>query len=907
MSLLTLYPRWSDLRRRMSRAGELMRGVTRAAAARAPVVGTGRVRPPEPQSWTPAARPDASARAAFEERVAAANLRLMPYPFANALAIVTDLDAAERNDYTAYRGQLVDELGLDFGDSAFLHCTGGLYPRNVRAVREMALSFFRYDGDVNDLSSKTRDLNSNFTFLEVLREYHLGNISHLHSYGALGPRLVALGAASEIAQTGARFPCPQKATRVVGFAVRQVVCLAVVIHLAPSLARRVRAVEILGEDGAAVGRYRLLPLPADGWQPELGVPGGGRQAFWFEFDPTSAGDVAPMHSLARTLDIRFEPGAVEKDMVGEAFIVGVHRLTLKRMLDRLDRDFNVHFNTLVDHNASSFIAPSTEGFRRGMNLDALEAGGPASHYGRVREDRLSFSTLADDPAATAYVGDFIHDRFGIVYINPGGWSGEQVELDLNTLLFPVQTRDGHGVHLARRVIPQLQRADRASAELKSDMGTQSFPSRLATALDEAETADGRVWPIYTHLGNVRPKDQRRDPYLDWQPLHRAQALHYGFGAGGPGAPRLWLTQATTLYHYAAMMQGAAGHVAPGETEDCVVISPWDDPVTGQRFGETPDSLHGLTLYVPDRDRARLFLGGTEIDAFTRNPPDGAGRASVTVVGMAARHVLFDEIAPQVVADEAATASSAWVEADDSHSGRHHLSLTLDRDGSAGFSIPLAPFHPAAAQYLSYALRMSEGLDGATVGLITADGGTFQFAHGRGAGGPPVTATYRCADAPAGAWRRHIVPFYGLDWNDDAAPGGPLPNRRLRALTVRIAGRAGARLDLDCVSLIRPRGWRRPAPKAGFVFGGEVRAADGSAAAGATVRLAARPLTGATAGPARETVTDEAGLFAFTGLPAPAILEVSVLSGDGAPALAPRTFELHGDSFSAILAAPTEHA
>ena len=851
-------------------------------------------------AWTPHKHPDSAVLARFEKRVADANLRLMPYPFANALSIVTDLDASERDDYTAYREQLVDKLGLDFSDSAFLHCSGGTYPRNVRAVREMALSFFRYDCDTLDLSTATRDLASAFTFLEVLREYHLGNISHLHSYGILGPRIVPLGPASDIRKGEVRFPCLQEATEVSGFAVRQVPCLAVVVRMDESLVERIGHVEILNKAGESVGHYRHLKVPVNSWKPRVGPSRPHQQSHWFEFAATPGGDPAPMHSLAHELRISFEGGHVSEDMLGEAHIVGLYREPLKRMLDVLAESFNVRFNTLVDHNATSFIAPSTEKYRCGMNLDAHKAGGAASHYGRVRENELSFSTLADDPESTAYISDFVHDRLGIVYINPGGWSGESLELNLNNVLFPVVTRDGHGVYLARRVIPGLHKSDVETDDLKSDMGTRSFSSRLRSAIAEADLSRGGVWPIYTHLGNIRPKEQRCDPYLDQQPLNDLQERFYGFGTHAQETQRLWVTQPTTLYHYAAMMRSAHEQVSVNEGS-CAVVTPWTDEVTGLRLGETPQSLHGLTIYVSDRESGRVVLGDKEIDDFTRNSPDETGRASLTIVGACAEHVIFDELAPEVLAETPNMAVCDWIEEEDAFSGRRYLRFTLSNDGRASFILSLPDFHPAGAQYLSYAVRIDEGIRGTSLALTTMEGASFCSRHGSTSGEGPreSTAAYNCAPQPHGEWRKHLVPFYDLTWSADKA-NRALPNRSLKSLVVVLEGKTGASVDLDCVSLIRARAGQHPqVPHEGFVFGGEVRTSTGAPAVGASVDI--RVVESGTSEPRRigETVADVAGLFAFTGLPAPSVVEVRTKRSGGCQSR-PRRFELRRDSFSTIL-------
>jgi hypothetical protein len=39
---------------------------------------------------------------------------------------------------------------------------------------------------------------------------------------------------------------------------------------------------------------------------------------------------------------------------------------------------------------------------------------------------------------------------------------------------------------------------------------------------------------------------------------------------------------------------------------------------------------GLTIYVPNPRRARLFVNGSETDGFVANPPDATGRSSISL-------------------------------------------------------------------------------------------------------------------------------------------------------------------------------------------------------------------------------------------------------------------------------------
>jgi hypothetical protein len=54
-----------------------------------------------------------------------------------------------------------------------------------------------------------------------------------------------------------------------------------------------------------------------------------------------------------------------------------------------------------------------------------------------------------------------------------------------------------------------------------------------------------------------------------------------------------------------------------------------DPIFGICI-PTERILQGITFYVADSAKARVFIGGKELDRIQRNGPDHTGRESVTI-------------------------------------------------------------------------------------------------------------------------------------------------------------------------------------------------------------------------------------------------------------------------------------
>ena len=53
-----------------------------------------------------------------------------------------------------------------------------------------------------------------------------------------------------------------------------------------------------------------------------------------------------------------------------------------------------------------------------------------------------------------------------------------------------------------------------------------------------------------------------------------------------------------------------------------------DPLTGKDFLPDMDLLQGITFYVSDPEKTRVFLHKEEVKNLKKNPPDHTGRRSI---------------------------------------------------------------------------------------------------------------------------------------------------------------------------------------------------------------------------------------------------------------------------------------
>jgi len=159
---------------------------------RAEMIDTGASRALPPSAITYLNVLSADEASAVRGLLSAQGVRLLPYPFASALAVVSDVDASNRRRYEGYIGQIVDELGLDFGDSIWLSWHAGtLGTKNRPVPAGLGLGFFtpwltvgrEVDGK---MFTNTRTFNENIV------EFHKGNIDHFHAFFPRGIRVAPL-------------------------------------------------------------------------------------------------------------------------------------------------------------------------------------------------------------------------------------------------------------------------------------------------------------------------------------------------------------------------------------------------------------------------------------------------------------------------------------------------------------------------------------------------------------------------------------------------------------------------------------------------------------------------------------------------------------------------------------------
>ena len=799
------------------------------------------------------------------ELMAKKGVRLLPYPFASAMAVVSDLDGSSRGRYESYVGELVGRLGLDFGDSTWLRWKPSRYKG---APSGLGFGFFNPSLSMGK-ADDPQIFDTTRTFCENIGHYHLGNVDHFHAFLPEGPRVILVE----------NFERQGGLVRVrVGETSKQGVWNCAGLRLfgicvvgKPDQPLQTASLEVKTKDGPAIDSYRLAPFNA---------PSDNRQYRFFAAQQAPGDDaVIPEIDDIAEINVAFETpqGA---DHVERLILASIYPEMLLGRLRLLRDRYNIEAGLVTEHAGLHFRSRLwTEKFDQRLADDLKVASGKALGLcGNLFDDagRPVLSTDSDVPHSFGRVLPELVTELQARFVvplaanSPTGWDG----LDVVT---PTGTRSDVGIYFARRMVPNIQDPLPGKRMDRTKSRAETFVARLEKIMEGASRSPGLFWPLYTHLGGFDKERARAyevfEPYFDPAHLEALQDRVFNItGALEPGG-RLWFARASVLYDYALIRRDIGDHLTR-IGENVVDIASWQDETLDRRLPLSPAQLYGLTLYVDDPWNAAVRLDGTPLPHLTRNPPDETGRTSVTIAESEIHHTVFDNIDPFV--DQTGTsisgaASWRWSESQGETPQFGTLGIEPTAAGKASpsadqlvrVSFPMHEWVPFGAQLFTFSIRCGAGA-AFGVQLETSDGGRFLFAHDEVVRrmDEPRTATYRL-DQPASAradWMVIVVPFHDLEWSAEAAPGGPFPSHPVRWISLIASGECWSSIDVARMAFLRPRATSLTAGgRAGFCVAGCVS----DFVAGQEVHIAPE---GHSAAPPQSELVDQRGWFCFAEMP-----------------------------------------
>lgn len=258
----------------------------------------------------------------------------------------------------------------------------------------------------------------------------------------------------------------------------------------------------------------------------------------------------------------------------------------------------------------------------------------------------------------------------------------------------------------RPILPNLSDEDRKSFYCGKNCDTvqgDSLALLVATSIENIKAGNEVRHFWYTHFGSggsgYHPTIEAPLTPTNMVWMKKLANYVYNFDGKIPESQRVWCPPAGTWVRYQEMMSQIAPHVTIDDAANIIKITPWTDPVTG-RLMPDPNAgsrdLHGLTLYVSDPQKTRIFVGDSELFTFTRNPEDNSGHASVTIV---------DDNSPTTVLDDVALSDKAQIVVEDGDvrdkredatmqtTGHRILTLTADDSGRAEMRL-----HPSRLEF-----------------------------------------------------------------------------------------------------------------------------------------------------------------------------------------------------------------
>ena len=819
-----------------------------------------------------------------------AGMRLLPYPAANIVGLVSDLDAAKPFDVNAYHTQLIRRHGLDFGDSFRLH------QRASRRVRTEPLAFFDCDGCAPISHSYPHaDDDRKVGFIELVREFHRGNLDHFHSLSAFGARVMVLNDVSSpgVGEWCIAVPAELERSRFGQLefkSFRVPVCTVAVCTKGLELSDSATLV-VVRPDGTELAYQR-----SNSKQREQYKIGRSRwKVAYFDVPLDRSREHNLFLSSIERIIVR-DSAAKPATEVKALYLFNTDALKSHVLLESLRTEWNVGTNLVTDHASKYIVNTRVEReIHEAVSSRYGQSPLPSLYISGCKED-LKFSALGDHPDSIAYLLHYLVRTFGIKFINPSGQSGEPGERAHIFEITPLtQGRDRTRLFGARRMAPELPNDTVLDKKLENNMGTDTFSERMRRLLERSAQETDQAWPFYTHLGNTR---NPQEPYFDDSVMSALQDRVMNISGSVPENKRLGFVSASRLYQYSLIAQVLPKHVSRigGDT---IQIKSWLNKHTGKTMPISVEDLYGITFYVDDNSKTQVCLDNKPIENLVRNPADGELRQSVTIVGGHVSHVLLDEVpfANELMLSQEECVAVQWLtDKTDAARGSGYAHVELSKPGSGRINWFPQDIDPAGCQHFAYSVRRQASQTRCGVLIETKDGGRFYFGdsvtHQSVA---DVNASYLTSQCESGEWERRVIPLVDLKWRSGSVPGGPLPVSPIASMSFILESDTACEVDLDAVEFLRS-GSLRPAVPTTCVFGGRIEGA-----------FSELRLVLSYNGPDGERIVrddaffDGSGFFAFTGLPRDEIVELYAES-DGKrfdPSNGP-LIAVHGDSLEVVI-------
>ncbi|MDD5671499.1 MAG: sulfotransferase domain-containing protein, partial [Candidatus Omnitrophica bacterium] len=518
--------------------------------------------------------PEPEKKQRFRNHSEIVGLREFPFPFESALAITSDTDRTNRTRYRAYMKQLVQNGGLDFGDSAWLHSNNGDFA---------GLGFFSPHFTLYNQEFPKKYQEWGFLPHEMLDEYHKGNLDHWHSFLTRGPRVAIL---KEVLEENGSWIAPLPGTLAKHSPLFNINIFPVMaVSVVTSTSDQKMPDKIILESGAPVRSVEFRKETDSRMFRFLGEKGHGRIHFYTLFYDIHSTLTPPQLKDVQRVKIKITDTGLSPTSI---YLHNIHSRILLDRIALLQDEWNVSMNLITKHAMWHFYASNHVAEINRINQERMieSAGKLESYFGSFNDGDLLFSTLADEDDSFCRIFPEISKSFGIRFIRLAelAYSCKNTEhADVYNIVVPTRTRQDDGIYALRsthsRLPPEYQ-VVLPVMEIKSI--ATNFHLRLGQLIRDMVQHPKRCCILATHFGNLEPEDIVKTPYFPKETIQELREKMFHFSPRRSFDKRIWFTRASVLCDYALMIQTLPEAIARPD-ENTVKVQSWQDPVLDMRL------------------------------------------------------------------------------------------------------------------------------------------------------------------------------------------------------------------------------------------------------------------------------------------------------------------------------------
>jgi hypothetical protein len=813
-----------------------------------------------------------------------ADIRRLPYPFGQMVTVSSDVDYEAPWHGRAIHKFLNEDLGIPISDSVWVSGSTG--------APDVSAFFSSFSG-----LNKRPSLVVAFPVFELLiREWHRGNIDHLHSWtdDAAPQYKVMLATPAKLLNSRVEIAELPKAPWISAFQPeRGYQQFRLFFDTRPPVDL---SIELRYSDGTSLVYNKAEVLQASSNSATLIL-----NEEWPLGPPTAIKNPLP------TIDsLILRAPSCERGC--EVSLIGLERDNFSRYSVLQQMPFLEYMN----------IRPSVSTAHGGLTYYP-DFEGPGEHY--LRDDMLSdgpgsdsvrreMEGLAGKQDSIGYHADLLR-KLGVRSVT-SIWNPpfrETVSF-AESIPAPIQNYEGfyaliktHGFFgPLSGDLSEVSKILSATDAAASDFPAESYLCKdnvYCRQADQGSTVGGLIalslglikkgrfvennW--YTHLGTSRLDTSfvatADAPFAPVTMAAFASLASYYYDSTGkrPLSQRVWVPPAGVWANYNIVRAHIGEHTVVDPVTSAIHISSYFDPVLGtnlpDKLAGTRD-LNGITVFVKNSDVATVTVDDKPITQFVRNQPDDSGRESISIVDNNTPTIILGRIAPE----NSATVTSEggvyeWIsQPPAAHVGPPSFVRLTANSNTASLKLAMKSLSVWNATHFGFSYRITRS-DGraphgrASIVFERNDGIHVTFAQSA-PDNPPISDSYAFFERHEDTqdWRAVTIPQYELRWPQNwSKPVLPLILGPIRSVQVQLLDAAeGDTLEIGDLKMFRS-------------------SADGSAPDGTRV-VAGRVLdsTGKTIegigisadfdGDRRHTVTDQFGYYAFGGVKQGAIAAIS---------------------------------